>query len=255
MRGPGPLGYPDTTSRLAGELGASGHPSARGLIPQNYYRTTRGRGGRGGRGVRDIPAQWLTLVDYAVARLIHSLRYKNPGINVRLPSHIHPPFRAVQFSFFQVQTAGAVPVTTQVTFNGQSVVPEGVQGVVSTLEVKATSNDQDTTVDPTTVRFGINKNGLAVPGFLTIDGRVGFTQQESVTDIGGAEIRGANFEGPKIVSPIKLAPGDTLTTTIQLSGGATALRTLVFLAGWLYPIEVEADGIVGTLADRGGPMV
>ena len=200
-----------------------------------------------------LPADLRALVDYGVARLMWYLRYANPGINVRLPSHVNPPFRSVQFTFQQITSVTAATTSTTVTFNGQSVVPDGVRGVVSRMSFEVAQDNIDVLTFPQRARLTVVKNDQALPGFLDLI--PGFTRLEELTDVSGAQIEGASISSPAIVSPITLEPGDRLQTQLrQIPVVGVAFDAYVTLQGWLYPIEVEADGIVGTLADRGGSL-
>ena len=213
-------------------------------------------GGRRRRRRARANADQLWLVHYAVAHLMKTLRYSNPGINVRLPSHIAPPFRASAFHFTLPAgtTAPVFPGTNfTVTFNGQSVVPEGLQGVISELSWLAFWEDADLIAPVDDTLLTIRRNGVAVPGFLSL--RAGYDHSEGVTDIAGTEFNGVQVPSPKITAPIHLKPGDVIEVNVtdDVASG-TDPNVELRLSGWLYPIEVEADGIVGTMADRGGPM-
>lgn len=242
FRGPGDMRPPDFQQRAL-EIGAGSNPSSRGLFLRNYWRTRRR-----GRAPALNPLD-TALADYLVAKLMAALRYENPGINVRLPSHISPPFRSVQWSAdFQVgPTAAAQSVV--VPINGQTVVPEGVRGVVNYVAATAYPDDDDVNVGVQDIILSIAKNGLTVPGFQAL--RAGFTKAEILTDIAGENVTAGTFPSQQLVAPIQLEPGDQLTAIYQNDGPFVDPALTFRVAGWVYPIEVEGDGIVGTLADRG----
>lgn len=248
VRGPGGLLAADTVQRLESEFGAADNPGKRGLFLQNYWRPLPGR-----RQQFPISPNMRAIIDYAVSAMMSALRYDNPGINVRLPSHINPPFRSVQFTFQQQITMGGLATATPVTvlFNGQDVVPEGVQGVINRIGFHVFPDDIDTNANLQNGRLTISKNSVPVPGYSSL--RAGFTMQESITDGAGAQIEGANIPSSEVSVPIHLRPGDFLETLAgQAAIVATDYDAIITLQGWLYPIEVEADGIFGTMADRGG---
>lgn len=249
FRGPGELAAPDLQTRLA-ETGAGGNSQARGLFPQNYWRTRK-------RRTRKVQVRQSTVdaVEYLVSRLMRALRFENPGINVRLPSHVNPPFRSIQWTFQSYEetpSIPALPTFTTITFNGNAAVPEGMRGVLSELQYWIESGDVDTILPtPYAVNLVVFKNSLPVPGYDNI--RPGLFKMEGVDDIAGREYLGMSFPSPRAMVPITLEPGDVLQYAMVSSLG-TPPDGYVRFQGWLYPVEIEADGIVGTLADRGGAI-
>lgn len=241
------LGAADTQQRIT-EIGAARNPGSRGLWLQNYYTSRKRKS-----SAPPIDPGLKQLVDYAIGELMRKLRYENPGINVRLPSHINPPFRSVQFTFQRVSVAltGTTQRIITVLFGGQSEVPDGLQGVISSIECTNQSQDTDgaQTID---IRFTMSVNGNVVPGFLRqATGRLYF---EQFLDIAGSENDGFIIQSPVVATPIKLQPGDVVQIALEDLIGVDNPDVFVRIAGWLYPIEVEADGIVGTMADLGGQV-
>jgi hypothetical protein len=254
-RSPGFPGAPDFVQNLhENGAGRNGH-QGQGLFLKNYWRTRR-RGRRNGVGIApDLRA----LVDYGIAELMRRLRFENPGLNVRLPSHINPPFRAQQWTFQALNLVPSPSILVQfltVSFGGNLFVPEGLRGVLSSVDFYGDDPDSDSAVRriPTDTQLTLYLNGQAVPGWNAVSPGFGFA--ESVTDIAGFENKVILFPSPKVVSPINIEAGDTLQfAVVNLIAGNGFPIVHLNLAGYLYPIEVEADGIVGTLADRGGGMV
>lgn len=249
-RGPGALGAPDLVERLG--KAAGGYPDQRGLYLPNYYVPVPGEGERG-EAEPPVPPEWRWLVEYAVELLMRKLRFANPGINVRLPSHHAAPFRAIMWTFeTDAEVLSGAPLNATVEFNGQAVVPEGVRGVVADLGFWVYPTDLDNIVDdPLDAAFTLTRQGLAVPGLLDI--RPGVVVGEQITDAGGSDDVWAAITSPRIVAPVSIEPGDVLAVRVTRTS-LQPLRAVVRLQGYLYPIEVEGDGIVGTMADRGGAI-
>lgn len=199
-----------------------------------------------------VSEDWLWLVDYAVDRMMKALRYANPGVNVRLPSHIAPPFRSVAYNFQRLDTASATGDQFFIAFNGQTVVPDGVQGVIANVEWVSYPGDTDVNTGFRELELTLFRNSQVVAGWLSK--RPGYFDSESITDIAGEQVGGANVASPNAFAPIHLKPDDTLEAVVINNSGLANPQYELRVSGWLYPVEVEADGIIGTMADRGGPM-
>ena len=243
MRGPGVPGPPDFVERIDS---AGGRP-ARGLCLPNYYRPGgRTKASRLARG--RIP---FAAIDVLTQRLDRLLR-DTVGMNVRQPSSNVPPFRAQQWTrldAFSVAAAGSI--TRSIGFdntNTPTPVPEGVNGVMTMFRAWIYSDNQGVLVTPGAASMSLFVNGATPAGFRNV--AVGFIATETITDAAGSDTFGAIVEPFEVLVPLKLMTGDVLTFT--LFGGGGAQQNVAFQAsGWFYPIEVEADGILGTVADRG----
>lgn len=225
----------DLSERLLG----NGGRVAGGLFATNLYRGVNRKAPRRGGGD-------------SVARAIAALRamLRETVQNVRTPSHIAPPFRAEQFTF---QAIFALAAGEQVVvFNGNTAVPEGVNAVVSMFNVTWGTQNRDILTNPwafgggSPALFALKKNGSPLPGLGSLKPSV--TYGELLTDIAGFNTNPITIPFPFVV-PIVLRSGDTMSVAFNGFGGA-ACDVAVTVAGYTYPIEVEADGIRGTLADR-----
>lgn len=246
MRGRGQLSPPDFVQRIDQVAGRT--PDA-GLFPNNYW--TPGRRVR--QMARRIPkASIQFLLDHLDRRLRDVL-----GLNVRQPSSNVPPFRAQQILFNTSATIldGTAlnvgpPVQAGATLFGpaQREVPEGLRGVLSVIqwgiwtETAAALVSTDTTGIPV---LTVRKNNVEVPGFVGIIPQMS-TFETPVTTSSG-------FFGPpfEALVPIKLDPGDTIQFVTNTNSTGEDISYMLRAIGWIYPIEVEADGVLGTLADRG----
>lgn len=238
---------PDLVRRL---LGVGAKPPQDGQA--NYYAPLR--------EVADALNKPMAISDASCNQLALTLaRMLNNaiGINVRLPSHIAPPFRSIQWLDSRVVQVGvglAIP-NTNLSFNGTSggiTVPEGMRGVLVVAQWFAWPEDQDQGAGisyQTVPVMNIAKNGIPQNGWGGIQAAMQLT--ESVTIATGASLQGTvitPFEAP---GHINLEAGDTIqfATSTNLTG--VILRGMFRVAGWLYPIEVQGENIVGTVADRG----
>lgn len=227
---------PDLPQRLLNNGGRV--PS--GLFRPNYYRGDRRRG----PGTADDP----------IARLVQEFRdmlRDLTNLNVRQPSHMAPPFRGQQWLYqFMVNGGSVTPVV--VPINGNQTVPNGSLCVLSWIAFNLTTtfNSPGTTVPAwgetgvSPITISILKNGNALPGLNAL--RPSYTvgaQQDSAPDF---QIETTTLPNPPIV-PVTLIAGDELSWR----GAAGNGDFYVQMSGWLYPVEVDADGIRGTLADRG----
>lgn len=245
--GRGDYGDPDFQSRQSTAGGAL--RGARGTHPRNYWTPVPG-GREPGRGVPiGVPADAIRYLLAGLDRVLHDA----VGINVRQPSSNVPPFRAQQWSFDSILTVTAASTATlAVNFRpGQTIVPDGVRGVVSELHFYVIDADQAAAALPAleSITSFLTKVGSTVPGFE--DMSPGGITLETITDATGSNSYGSDFPGQRVVVPIKLEPDDTLTLSVT-NGNANTVQVRFLLLGWFYPIEVEADGVVGTLADRSG---
>lgn len=229
---------PDLVERLTG-FGGRVDP---GLFARNYYRGDNRKRKRGGGGGDPISR--------AIA-LLHEL-YRNSVLNVRTPSHIAPPFRAEQFTFQAVFSVTLGAAEQVIAFNGNPSIAEGVNGVVSFINVTWGSQNRDVLSNPwafgggTPALFTFKKNGSTIPGLGQL--KPAYTFGEALNDIAGTNIVQGTIPFPFVV-PIQLKAGDVMSVAYNGFGGAVG-DAAVQVAGYTYPIEVESDGIRGTLADR-----
>lgn len=250
---------PDLTSRL---YGPPGHPAPRGAAPYRYYNPTGRR--RIVRGVTrgEAPARTPTApIDGAVktmALAIAQVLNDMVGINVRQPSSHAPPFRARQWDDSRNFTIALAGATFPIHFfpggastPANTVVPPGVRGVLFNLEVYAALGvAAAATAQPfLNAKYSLLKNNQVVSGFDTL-ACASFTVDQ-ITDAAGADLRGAGQVTPsKVLVPVQLVEGDTLSL-FSTGSGATAYNGLLRASGWFYPVELQGDNIVGTMADRG----
>lgn len=236
---------PDLQQRLLGNGGRV--PS--GLFRPNYYRQKR-RGGIGGPSSLAAAAASDPVLQMQLEALRAMLRDLT-NINVRQPSHMAPPFRATQFLFqTYLQASNAEPVT--IPINGNSAVPVGTNAVIYWIDYSLGAGFNTTLTVPGWGETGANqlpvtiyKNSQAIPGLSSLLPR--YTMGVQLTS-------GADFlvqqRGPAAVPliPVTLQQGDALAFTNDVGGTGEAYLQI---AGYTYPIEVDGDGIRGTLADRG----
>lgn len=236
LTGPGTPAPNNLPERL---LGHGARPVDPGLFAENPHVAVPGEGpigldelGRLLRGLQELVRNTI-------------------GLNVRQPSSNVPPFRADQWLFDQTVTlASGISATVAVNFRpGQLEVPEGVRGVLASLEFWFVANNEGALVVPTFVSLDLRKNTLTVPGYQAM--QPGAITLETITDAAGSDAVGSEFPGERAFVPVKLETGDELSLVFGPNLGATDITTRVLLAGWWYPIEVEADGVLGTVADRG----
>lgn len=246
MQGPGLLLPADVVQRM---LATPGAQSVDGLFVRPSLPAPS-KPGRGASGLPSLSLDQLAMID-ALAQMLRSLT----NVNVRQPSTQEAPFRASNF-YFRSGGNLAVPFLspTAITFNGNVRVPAGSNVVIKSLELYVSQPSSGTTLidmldidagfaNPT--RLNVFLNGARLSG----DGRVA-TLFQSQTIIGAAE---TTYQFPHrmvpLWAPIPLSEGDSLafTVTTPTLGGLWFVEA----SGYIYPIEVEADGVRGTLADRG----
>jgi hypothetical protein len=225
----------DLQQRLLGNGGAL--PS--GLFRPNYYRRKRPRGARPPYDP-NLPYQMEEL-----GRLLRNLT----NINVRQPSHMAPPFRATQF-LFQTFLPGTVDAGT-IPVNGNDSVPSGSLGILTHVLFTAGGSFQGSPTFPhwgedagTGSTLSLMRNGVAIPSFSAV--------RPSMT-VGIQQGIGADFWNslcvlpPAPMVPVPLLQGDVLSFETNLVGGSGYLQ----VSGYTFPIELDGDGVRGTLADRG----
>ena len=247
MIGPGQQGPPDFVERID----SAGGTPPKGLFLPNYYRPggrTKGRS-RASRLARGrVP---YAAIDLMTARLDRLLR-DTVGMNVRQPSSNVPPFRAQQWTrrdAFSVAAAGSITRNIGFDNTGNATpVAEGVNGVLTMFRAWIYSDNQGGLVTPGSASMSLFVNGATPAGFRNV--AVGFIATETITDAAGSDTFGAIIEPFEVLVPLKLMTGDVLTFTL-FGGGGQQQNVAFQSSGWFYPIEVEADGILGTVADRG----
>jgi len=250
MSGRGYLpGSPDFTSRLI-HPGGTPRSAAEAGTP-NYY--ARGRGEAGptvrapDRNLTDGDVQALAL---AMAKVLSS----QIGMNVRQPSSNVPPFRAVQWSFdIEIATGIAATTTSTIFFSlpGNAAVALGQRGVIASLDWNYLGEDINTIPNTAVIVGDLRKNGSIVPGYADL--RPGAITLETITDASGSNSIGSDVSGERALVPVKLEPGDTLSFSVS-NANAVAVQTRLFIGGWFYPIEVQEENILGTVADRGNEL-
>lgn len=233
---------PDLQQRLLG----NGGRVPNGLFRPNYYRSKRSRANPAAAALAANP----TLL-YELDALRNMLRDLT-NVNVRQPSHLAPPFRATQFLFQTFLNATNVdPVT--ITMNGNDAVPIGSNAVVYWVSYVfgPTFNGVNTVpawgeTFASTLPLQMQRNGQAIPGL----GALLPAYQHGVQISSGADYN-TQWSGPPAppLIPIPLLQGDSISFTNVIGGGTGEAYFQV--AGYIYPIEIDGDGVRGTLADRG----
>lgn len=233
---------PDLQHRLLGNGGRI--PS--GLFRPNYYRSKRSRANPALAALAANPT-----LQYELEALRNMLRDLT-NLNVRQPSHMAPPFRATQFLFQQFLSATNVdPVT--IPLNGNDFVPIGSNAVIYWVSYAMAPVFNGTNTIPawgetaaSQLPLSIQRNGQPLPGL----GRLLPTYQHGVQVTSGADFL-TQWSGPPAppLIPIPLVQGDALSFTNVIGGGTGEAYFQV--AGYIYPIEIDGDGVRGTLADRG----
>lgn len=226
------------TQDLSERLLGNGGRTQRGLFLPNRYRGDGRRGGGRGRGMSPIEQLRQMLRTFV--------------LHTRPPSHIAPPFRAEQW-LFQSAIPGAAASEQPVTFNGNTSIPNGTNGVMSFLSVVFSSFNRDVLVDPwdfgvagTPALFTVKKNQSPIPGLNQFKPQAIYG--ELLTDIAGSNVQLGAIPLPLTV-PVILRAGDTMQVAYNGFGGATG-DIAITIAGYTYPVEIESDGIYGTLVDR-----
>lgn len=184
-----------------------------------------------------------------IRQLVAALR-QQAGINVRLPSHHQPPFRATQWLFtgFTLTLVAGATSTFNLSFTGPSTstlaapepFPQGHLGALTYLRTWAWS-DTVAILGAVNTRSTLFKNGARVPGFDTVVGG-----GSSNTAGAGAGIV-VQIEVPTLV-PVHLVPDDQLILTVANVSAVTVLLNVV-VGGWLYPARRDERSIFGTLVD------
>lgn len=194
------------------------------------------------------------LVD-ALRRMLRDIT----SVNVRQPSTLAPPFRALNWYSRQGFAFSATgPITGTISFNGNQTVPQGVNAVITHVRFQvALDPNSNTLTDPLDIA-----NAFLAPSFMSllVDGVVvpGFSRRiaevvQLTTAIGLNEvIVGLNHLMMPLAAPIALQAGSVVTFEADTNPAFVLLLAgLVEATGYLYPIEMSADGVRGTLADRG----
>lgn len=227
---------PDLQRRLLGNGGPI--PGQRGLWPENRKPREAPPGA-------ELPA-WLDPLAIAIAERLRDA----PNLNVRPPSHIAAPFRAVPFVWTNVPGAAE----TVVDFGGNTQVPEGCNAVIHTVKAvyifptDSGANFPITPIidptQPTYYGWSLLRNGIPMPGFFnrTIGLEVG-----NIAPLGTGDATTLTRVVVPQVAPPTLRAGDVLTFAITNG----ALDWFVQVAGYLYYLENDGDGIAGTVVDRG----
>ena len=172
------------------------------------------------------------------------------GLNVRQPSSNVPPFRAQQWTYDVAGSlAGAASTTASIFFrSGQTEVPEGVNGIMANVDFYFEATNQGALNNIRLFQASVSLNGQVIPGLESLS--AGGITLETITDAAGSDAVGSDFPGGRLFVPVKLKSGDAMSFTVTNAGGVTGGFRFLF-AGWFYPIEVDADGVLGTVADRG----
>lgn len=232
------------TIDLQERLLRNGGALPRGLFRQNYYRSKRGHG---------ITPGATDPILRLVEELRHMLRDLT-NLNVRQPSHMAPPFRAVQFTY-QTIVNNVFTEPQPIPINGNLTVPAGTIAVLNYVSWVQSPTNAGATVPPawpiaggsvpTEGVLSMVRNGSTIPGLDEISPSIvvganllagtDYTVQEGITP-------------PLPIMPVTLYQGDALAWFATApSGGQYWLQ----VSGYTYPIEVDGDGVRGTLADRG----
>lgn len=201
-----------------------------------------------------------------------------PGVNVRLPSHIAPPFRAVaianefdtlllsadnttfrpslgrvdgvgaagdgllRFASFQT-SAAAIPT------GGPTVFPKGWLGVLTAVMVLGALPIGTGAADVNTLsEWTFERDGLAVPGYEHRKLTLGFSATA------GAGLDTTNLQDPiplggVWIAPVHLEPGHTYGFSVRRHTASVAIQVHCRAYGWMYPVRQSAPGILGTLVD------
>lgn len=199
------------------------------------------------------PAGLGPLID-ALRAMLRDLTF----VNVRMPSTLAPPFRSLNFYFKTgVSFALGLTQTTTVLFNGNSSVPTGTNavitsarmwvGLVSPIAVAAADPLDMATTWVNASRCSLLVNGSAVAGFQ--DRIADAYEVAEIPGVANLSV-GVNHLMTPLAAPIPLNAGDVVTMSATVP--SLALNCLLEVTGYLYPTEITADGIRGTMADRSG---
>lgn len=247
---------PDITQRL---LEVPGQLAPKGAFPRNLSvpGARRPLRGGGGGGATRAPSS-LTQQIAQLRRMLRDIT----AINVRLPSTVSPPFRSLNWYFRVSHGAPFIGGSTQgvINFDNNTTVPVGMNAVVTHVLLSVFTPVNNTNVidlfDVGTTgaswsppRVVLVANGSVLPGFH--QGRVASGVQFT-TDAAFNANQGNIHPMLPLASPIPLAAATQLSYGVA-PGNAAAASTIMFLevAGYMYPIEVDADGLRGTCVDRG----
>lgn len=193
---------------------------------------------------------------------------RNLVMNVRQPSTQAAPFRSTNFYFRHGAAFDGISpftISATVTFGGNVTVPIGTNVVITDVNLTCSRTVGTGTGDPYALsqlgvdpaRLALLVNGVALPGFEN-GGRMtaGFWAQ-SFFPVSAADNRFSGYVRSNIMplgAPIPLRAGDVVTARATSSGVASDSQIVaqIEVAGYMYPIEVDEDGVRGTLADRSG---
>lgn len=172
------------------------------------------------------------------------------NINVRQPSHMAPPFRSEPW-IYQATTTG-VTEEQVIRINSNSNVPVGSNGVLTHVSYVLSAEFNAGLLVPawgetgaSTLPLTVRKNGLSIPALNALLPAYDHGAQVNT----GLDYVTQNAAIPQIpIPPIPLNQGDFLTWFVPSLGTG---RAWLQFAGYTYPIEVDGDGVRGTLADRG----
>ena len=242
MIGPGLLVSPDFVERV---LATPGSRIPQGLFPRQSIGRKAG------------PESGLTALRNMLRNLI---------LNVRQPSTQAAPFRSSNFYFrFAAPFDGLSPftITTTVNFGGNVSVPEGVNAVITDCNLTCSRNVGQSAGDPYAMsqfgedpcRLALLVNGLVLPGFENGGRMTAGLWVQSAFPVSAADNRFSGFVRANIMplgAPIPLRPGDVVTARATSTGTPNDAQITAFIeiGGYTYPIEVDGDGVRGTLADR-----
>lgn len=228
------------TQDLTQRLNANGGRVPYGIWRPNQWRARRGRG----PGPED-----------PIDRLVREFRVMLrdlTNLNVRQPSHMAPPFRSEPFLYQTLwQSAGAGEQV--IPINGNLNVPPGTNGVLTYVSYAFSGNSSfnaGTSVPAwgetgsSTIPMTIRRNGLAIGAYQGMLPTYETGLQQNV----GVDYAVHSVVVPQVPTiPVPLNQGDFLTFDLNIVSGFAYLQ----FAGYIYPIEVDGDGVRGTLADRG----
>lgn len=247
------LGYmsADLAERLRRTPGAN--------TPQGLFLRHGGPGARDPRP-NNMARAAATETEDLVERLGRMLRGLT-NLNVRQPSHTAPPYRATSFIS---QSSGILgpnsSSTPAVTFNGNAVVPEGVIAEITHVKVYAFGDTPGATFDFRELYglsnplqffgFDVLRNGSPIPGWQGrfVSSLVGMSK---TTGAGILDYCQALIDSSPMTAPIHCLEGETYTLFLNNNQAVSSFSFVSIVAGYYYPIELGADGVRGTLADRG----
>lgn len=242
----------DLQRRLLGNGGPI--PGARGLFPQDRRPPPDGTG-------PELP-DWLDPLAVLIAERLRDA----PNLNGRQPSHLAPPFRAWPFVSTFVVTQPIAPAANAlvtVDFNGNVAVPEGTNGVLQGIYTApvipgdgagSTADDwRRQIIDPQTNDYfgwSLLRNGIPMPGFFRLPAGIIFGNL-ATQGSGAVVTTQTDTTGLQVPAPPTLRAGDTLTFELFATTWTAVFPLHVQVVGYLYPLEMDGDGIAGTVVDRG----